>query len=87
MRRLNSVGAGHLLIVAALAVLLGIGFTAYRVAGTPKKAPVNSTSSTQQPVKYKTKADVQNASKQLESTDVDKSLDSSSLDSDLNDLL
>lgn len=87
MKPLNSVGASHVALIAVVAVLAVVGFAGYRVAGkTPSVKPVSNAATTQS-TKYKTQADVKNASKQLDSTNVDQSLDFGSLDSDLNDLL
>lgn len=87
MKRLNSVGASHVAFIAAVLVVLAVGFAGYRVSGTKHSAtPANNTATTQ-PAKYKSVNDVKSADTQLNNVNVDKSLDSSSLDSDLNDLL
>lgn len=88
--RLNARGASHIILVALVAVLLVVGFAGYKVFGNnSKKSPSTPalSQSVTAPDKIKTKADLQQSTKSLDAADVDKSLDGSQLDSDLNDLL
>ena len=86
MKRLNSIGASHIVFIAVVVVVLGIGFAAYRVVG--KQSNHQATQNTAPTAaKFQNAADVKKANDTLTNTDVDKSLDASSLDSDLNVLL
>lgn len=87
MKRLNSIGATHIAFAALILVIVGVGFAAYRVVGVKHSAKPSTSQVAKQSDKLKTSADIKQASSQLDSADVDKSLDSSQLDSDLNDLL
>lgn len=88
--RLNSQGASHIVLVALVAVLAVVGFAGYKVLGNNSKDNASTQAQTESvtaPDKIKTKADLQQSAKSLDNADVDKSLDSTQLDSDLNDLL
>lgn len=87
MRRFNSEGGSHIVLAAVILVVLGVGFAAYKVVGKQPAQPATQQTSNTSSGKYKTTADVKKANTELDSTDVDKSLDSSQLDTDLNDLL
>lgn len=77
-------------ILLAIIVFVGItGVLAYRYLDTYYSQSPTLSSQTQggHTEKINSKADVQKASDSLDQTDVDKSLDSSQLDQDVNDLL
>jgi predicted negative regulator of RcsB-dependent stress response len=88
--RLNARGASHIVVIALVAILAVVGFAGYKVLGNNSKQSASTSSQNQAvtaPDKIKTKADLQQSAKSLDGADVDKSLDSTQLDTDLNDLL
>lgn len=86
--RLNTRGASHVVLIALVAVLAVVGVAGYKVLGNNSKqnASTSLNQAVSAPDKIKTKADIQQSAKSLDNADVDKSLDSTQLDSDLNDL-
>jgi hypothetical protein len=88
--RLNTQGASHVVLIALVAVLAVVGFAGYKVLGGNSKQSASTQTQSQAvttPDKIKTKADLQQSAKSLDAADVEKSLDSTQLDTDLNDLL
>lgn len=88
--RLNTQGVSHIVLIALVAIVAVVGFAGYKVLGNNSKQNASTPSLNQAvtaPDKIKTKADLQQSSRSLDSADVDKSLDSTQLDTDLNDLL
>lgn len=90
--RYNERGSSHLVIVLAVVVLAGVGLVGYRVMTSGNQAtkktasPAAATIQTAAPGKISSKADVQQATKALDETPVDNSLDPKQLDGDLSDL-
>ena len=86
--RLSQAGVGHLVALLVVVVLAVVGFAGYTVwkAGQDQKATDTSQAETSA---IKTKADLQNASKLLDTTatQLDNDLDASVLDSDIDQLL
>lgn len=90
IRRLNQVGAGHILAALVVVLVVVVGFTGYRVMqANDKKAPaaVTATNRAQTPDAITSTADVEQASKSLDSDQIDVNLDDAQLDADLNSLL
>lgn len=84
-------GGSHVVLLIVVVLVAVVGFAAYRVMGAQKKTTVsNATTSGQStvatPAKIQSKADVTQASKSLDSVQIDSGLDSSALDADLNSL-
>ena len=84
-------GIGHLLLLAALAVVTLVGVAGYRVvntADTGSSDSVSISSSSAGEVKeIKSKADLQKADNSLDNTAIDGSVNPNQLDHDLNALL
>jgi hypothetical protein len=91
-QRLNQAGIGHIVAVFVIVFLGVVSFAGYKVV-TMNKSASNTVSSTvpaaKVPTKISTKADLVQAGKALDSssTQVNSSMNDSSLDSDLNDML
>lgn len=89
MRIRNSqTGIGHVLVVLVILFVAVAGFAGYTVWQAGQKADTASQSDVPSTA-IKTKADLQNASKLLDTTatQLDKDLDASVLDSDIDQLL
>lgn len=92
MKRLNEAGS-HVIAVALLVLVLGlVGFTGYKVMHANDKDSTNKTATSQKataPVQINSKADLEQASKALDSSsgDVNGSLNDGALDADMNDML
>lgn len=83
-------GASHLVAILAVLVLAVVGFAGYRVATNSSNSDntaATSSASLTGPSTLKTKADVKAASKALDSTSIDSSVDPGQLDSDINSVL
>lgn len=91
---LDQRGSSHIVALLFVVIVAAVGFAAYRVMSANKNsssvanAPTNTlTKPLAAPADIKSKADVQQAAKALDSDQLDKNLDPSQLDSDLNSLL
>lgn len=87
-------GSLHLGIVAVVLALAIVGFIGWRVATNNKDETSAKTTTTQQQAAtttssggYTSKEDVAKDDDSLNTTDIDQQLDSSQLDSDINNLL
>jgi hypothetical protein len=90
MRKLSQSGFGHIALVLLVLVVAVVGFAGYTVWKAGQKP--SSSDSTQQatvPATIKTKADLTQTSKFLDTTatELDSNLDPSSLDGSINQLL
>ncbi|HSX33567.1 MAG TPA: hypothetical protein VLF91_04490 [Candidatus Saccharimonadales bacterium] len=90
MTRTNESGSHIIGISLAIVVLALVAFAGYRVVsrgGTT--APAKQTAAVSQPAAISNKADLQQAAQSLDSSgsDVNSSLNTDSLNSDLNDML
>jgi predicted negative regulator of RcsB-dependent stress response len=84
----NEHGIGHILAFVAVAVIVAVGLVGYRVMQNDSTGSTVTTSSSHAvPKTIKTKADVQKASKALDSTAIDGAVNPNELDNDLNSLL
>ena len=85
----NQAGASHIVALFAVLVIAAVGFVGYRVLNSNSDTADSTTlsSSSKEPATIKSKADFNAASKSLDNTAVDSSVDPGSLDSDLNSLL
>lgn len=83
----NQAGVGHIVAILAVVVISAVGFIGYRVI-TTDDATKTATQSVQSSQKEKitSKADVEQASKQIDATTLDD-VDPAQLDSDLNSIL
>jgi hypothetical protein len=91
MKRLssNQNGIGLLAVLVLVAVVGIIGAVGYRVtsgSSTPT-ASVTANTSSKTPAKIKSTADVDTATKELDATDVNSSVDTGELDADISSLL
>lgn len=89
---LNQKGASHLVAVLAVVVIAAIGLIGFKVMNANEDSTETASSSTSQSANtsdaatIKSRADVQQASKDLDSTSLND-VDPSQLDSDLNSIL
>lgn len=83
----NQAGVGHIVAILAVVVISAVGFIGYRVI-TMDDATETASQSVQSSQKEKitSKADVEQASKQIDATTLDD-VDPAQLDSDLNSIL
>lgn len=88
---LNQVGSSALLAFLAIAIIAAAGIVGYRViqnndtaSNTPSSSANKSSSDS---AKINSTNDVKNASKDLESTNVDSQVNTDQLDSDINAIL
>lgn len=87
--RLNQTGAGHLVMLLAVVVIAAVGIVGYRVmssSDTDSDTATTSQSAVKDSSQMKTKADVQQASTELDNTSLND-VDPAQLDSDLNSIL
>lgn len=86
---LNSDGFSPVILLAVIVFVGVTGVLAYRYLDTyySQSPALSSQGQGASAEKINSKADIQKASDSLDQTDVDKSLDSSQLDQDVNDLL
>jgi hypothetical protein len=92
MKRLNQSGVAHVIILLAVVIVAVVGFASWRVLDNDDSKSSNTAQTAanaqqEQANKLENPGDVKKASAELDAEDVDKSLDSSQLDADLNDLL
>ncbi len=86
--RTNHIGASHVAALAAIVVILVVGFAGYKVISTNNHKPSSElTRELSVPAKITTNADLQQTSKVLDSDDQSTALDTAELDADLNSLL
>lgn len=92
--KFNQRGSLHLGIVAVVVALALVGFVGYKVATNNTKATDTTTTSQQQSSSssnssggYTSKEDVAKDDDSLNTSDVDQELDTTQLDSDINNLL
>lgn len=86
---LNQRGAGHIVLLVAVTVVVAAGIVGYRVMqNNSPDATSRGSSKAEKPVpaKIDSKSDLQQASKALNSTDIDSSVNPNQLSSDLNGL-
>lgn len=95
MKKINQIGASHVVLFVAVAVIAAVGVVGYRVASNTANDQSTSDSNISSaanhdvsvPNQINTKADINQASKALDSTSVDSSINPSQLDQDLNSVL
>jgi hypothetical protein len=86
----NQAGSGHLVLLAALALIVVVGVVGYRVANntdTGTTTDLNPVQATTVPASIKTSADLQKASNALDTTTIDNSVNPDSFNNDVNSLL
>ena len=88
----SQTGIGHVIAVLLIVVALGVAFAGYPVYKAGQKTDSDTTatsSSSELPATIQTKADLTATGKYLDNTatELNSSLDTSSLDSDINQLL
>lgn len=84
--RTNQRGVAHLAVIFGVIVLAAVAFAGYKVMNHNNKKTNNTASAVVVPAKIKSKTDVQQATKALDSQS-NSALDPSQLDADLNSLL
>jgi flagellar basal body-associated protein FliL len=87
--RLNQSGVGHLVMLLAVVVIAAVGIVGYRVmssSDSDSDTATTSQSAVKDSSQMKTKADVQQASTELDNTSLND-VDPAQLDSDLNSIL
>lgn len=85
-------GASHIVALIVVVLVAVVGFAGYRVMNAQKNVASNSSTNSSQksvatPTRIQSKEDVTQASKSLDSDQIDSTLDTTSLDADLNSLL
>ena len=88
----NQKGSSHLVVLLLVVLVAVVGFAGYRVmknqdASVASTANESTVAASTVPAKIKTKPQAQQASKALDAEAIDKTLDSTQLDSDLNSVL
>ena len=89
MKKTNQRGFGFVFLLLAIVVVGLVAFAAVRVVGSNQTSSETASTISKQavPVKIKSTADLQKASKVLDETPVDSGVNADQLDSDLNALL
>lgn len=87
MKKLNNRGIAHLVIILAVVVVAAIGLVGYIVVNNNHDQAGTVSATDGIPTTIKTKADLNQASKALDETSIDDSLNPNQLDADLNALL
>ncbi len=86
-------GSGHIVLIMSVFVLSVVGFAGYRVMksqstkNSPSSSATTVSSATGIPSKISTKAQAKQAIKTLDNEPIDKTLDSSQLNSELSSVL
>ncbi|MEO7364668.1 MAG: hypothetical protein ABIV43_04165 [Candidatus Saccharimonadales bacterium] len=88
MKRLNSRGIGHLLIMVAIVVTAVVAVVAIRVSdsGQSQLATSNNAAKSAIPAKLKSTKDLDAAINSLDSSNIDSQLDTAILDTAINNL-
>jgi len=89
MKKLNQTGASHLVALVGVLVIAILAFGAYRVLNANKTPASSATTAatTAVPGKIQSKADVDQATKSLDSENVDGDVNPNQLNDDINSLL
>ena len=95
MKKLNHKGSSHIVLILAVAVIAAVGVVGYRVVSNNASDQTDSSSnissaenhSVSIPKQFNNTADINQASKALDNTQVDSSINPNQLDQDLNSLL
>jgi hypothetical protein len=88
MKRLNNQGMGHLVLLVAAIVVVAISVVGLRLTRTdaPTASTVGRVGTIKAPASIKSTADLDKASQSLNTTPIDNSLDTSSLDTAIGSL-
>ncbi len=87
---LNQCGSTFVVLLLGLVVVTVVGVAGYRILNTTDTGSISSApakTSSGEPKTVKSTADIKQADKSLDSTSIDRSVDPSQLNSDLNALL
>lgn len=88
MKRLNDRGIGHIVVLMAVLVTVAIAFVGWHMTQPDASGTAAvGISKTAAPGAIKNNVELQQASNALDTTPIDKNLDTSSLDSAVNNLL